>query len=48
MMQQLKLTMLPPSDDYDLRIRQEPERARVAGHKEKGKSGRTIVSSGLC
>ena len=34
----LPLTMLTLSDDYELRIRQGPERARVAGVKEKGKS----------
>lgn len=28
--------MLPHSDDYNLIIRQEPERAKVAGLKEKG------------
>jgi hypothetical protein len=28
--------MLPLSDDYNLVIRQEPERAKVAGPKEKG------------
>jgi hypothetical protein len=27
---------LPRSDDYNLIIRQEPERAKVAGPKEKG------------
>lgn len=31
-----RLTMLPPSDDYNLIIRQGPERAKVAGPKEKG------------
>lgn len=28
--------MLKPSDDYVLTIRQAPERAKVAGTKEKG------------
>lgn len=28
--------MLPLSDDYNLIVRQEPERAKVAGPKEKG------------
>lgn len=32
-----RLTMLPPSDDYNLIIRQGPERAKVAGPKEKGR-----------
>lgn len=32
----IQLTMLPPSDDYNLIIRQGPERAKVAGPKEKG------------
>lgn len=32
----IRLTMLPPSDDYNLIIRQGPERAKVAGPKEKG------------
>ena len=32
----LRLTMLPPSDAYTLTIRQGPERAKVAGAKEKG------------
>lgn len=32
----VKLTMLKPSDDYVLTIRQAPERAKVAGTKEKG------------
>lgn len=30
------------SEDYELLIRQGPERARVAGVKEKGKSGHFI------
>lgn len=32
----LRLTMCTLSEDYELRIRQGPERARVAGVKEKG------------
>ena len=35
--QGFRLTMLPPSDAYTLRIRQGPERAKVSGAKEKGK-----------
>lgn len=31
-----KLTMQPPSDAYILKIRQGPERAKVAGPKDKG------------
>ena len=33
--------MLSPSEAYELNIRQEPERARVAGIKEKGKVWRS-------
>lgn len=36
MIPDIGLTMLPPSDDYNLIIRQGPERAKVAGPKEKG------------
>lgn len=36
MIPDIQLTMLPPSDDYNLIIRQGPERAKVAGPKEKG------------
>lgn len=32
--------MLPPSDDYNLIIRQGPERAKVAGPKEKGRTSK--------
>ena len=32
----LALTVSRSSDDYELRIRQGPERARVTGPKEKG------------
>jgi len=31
-----QLTMQPPSDAYILKIRQGPERAKVAGPKDKG------------
>lgn len=36
----IRLTMLPPSDDYNLIIRQGPERAKVAGPKEKGRTSK--------
>jgi hypothetical protein len=36
--------MLSPSSDFELIIRQQPTRARVAGGKEKGTSGRLLPS----
>ena len=38
--------MLPPSDAYTLTIRQGPERAKVAGGKEKGMVVINVCASG--
>ncbi len=43
----LRLTMLPPSDAYTLTIRQGPERAKVAGAKEKGTAVFNAYTSNL-
>lgn len=46
---ELPLTMLThDSSDFDLTIRQQPERARVAGGKEKGMSFVAFPSVGVC
>lgn len=36
--------MLPPSDDYILMVRQGPQRAKVAGPKEKGITAPQLIT----